>query len=188
MTTRLLETGFDTKFHALQIIFVRMSITATIGSVYLWRKGVADFPFGPRGVRGLLVVRGLSGTVGLFGLYCAFLPPTSFVVDLDVNWCRRVDSLSFLDIADATVITFLVPTLTGFVCWIALRVRTPTPRLLVQRAYTDKDCVYRNHSPSEKPSRASLHSQASSSLRAQQSSLTIYPATHPHRRRPRCSW
>ena len=34
------------------------------------------------------------------------------------------DSLSFLDVADATVITFLVPTLTGFVCWVALRVRT----------------------------------------------------------------
>ncbi|CEJ94930.1 hypothetical protein VHEMI10436 [[Torrubiella] hemipterigena] len=100
MTTRLLETGFDTKFHALQIIFVRMSITATIGSIYLWRKGVADFPLGPRGVRGLLVIRGLTGTVGLFGLYY---------------------SLSFLDIADATVITFLVPTITGFVCWVALR-------------------------------------------------------------------
>ncbi|KAI8409004.1 hypothetical protein FOFC_11956 [Fusarium oxysporum] len=32
MTTRLLETGFETKFHALQIIFVRMLATALIGS------------------------------------------------------------------------------------------------------------------------------------------------------------
>lgn len=70
MTTRLLETGFDTKFHALQIIFVRMTVTATIGSWYLWRRNVADFPFGPSGVRLLLVIRGMAGTIGLFGLYC----------------------------------------------------------------------------------------------------------------------
>ncbi|OAQ58292.1 hypothetical protein VFPPC_11632 [Pochonia chlamydosporia 170] len=99
MTTRLLETGFDAKLHALQIIFVRMLVTATIGSLYLWRKKVPDFPLGPPGLRWLLVIRGLAGTLGLFGLYY---------------------SLSFLDIADATVITFLVPTLTGFVCWLAL--------------------------------------------------------------------
>lgn len=71
MTTRLLETGFDTKFHALQVIFVRMIVTASIGSFYLWRKGVADFPLGPPGLRGLLVIRGMCGTIGLFGLYCA---------------------------------------------------------------------------------------------------------------------
>lgn len=70
MTTRLLETGFDTKLHALQIIFVRMLVTATIGSLYLWRKRVPDFPLGPPGVRWLLVIRGLAGTLGLFGLYC----------------------------------------------------------------------------------------------------------------------
>ncbi|KAJ6786725.1 hypothetical protein PWT90_09663 [Aphanocladium album] len=93
MTTRLLETGFETKFHALQIIFVRMIVTASIGSAYMWYKKVPDFPLGPPGVRGLLVLRGTAGTIGLFGLYY---------------------SLSFLDIADSTVITFLVPTLTGF--------------------------------------------------------------------------
>lgn len=70
MTTRLLETGFDIKFHALQIIFVRMIVTASIGSFYLWRKKVPYFPLGPPGVRWLLVIRGLAGTIGLFGLYC----------------------------------------------------------------------------------------------------------------------
>ncbi|TQV92407.1 hypothetical protein V2A60_007099 [Cordyceps javanica] len=100
MTTRLLETGFDTKFHALQIIFVRMIVTAAIGSAYMWYKKVPGFPLGPPGVRGLLLLRGAAGTIGLFGLYY---------------------SLSFLDIADSTVITFLVPTLTSFVCWVALR-------------------------------------------------------------------
>ncbi|CAG9950202.1 unnamed protein product, partial [Clonostachys rosea f. rosea IK726] len=99
MTTKLLETGFETKFHALQIIFVRMFSTAIIGSLWMMYKGVPGFPFGPRGVRGLLVIRGTAGTIGLFGLYY---------------------SLSYLDMSDATVITFLVPTLTAFVCWVAL--------------------------------------------------------------------
>jgi hypothetical protein len=70
MTTRLLETGFETKFHALQIIFVRMLATALIGSFYMWREKVPDFPLGPREVRGLLILRGMAGSVGLFGLYC----------------------------------------------------------------------------------------------------------------------
>ena len=69
-TTRLLETGFETKFHALQVIFVRMITTAVIGSLYLWYKQVPGFPLGPRGVRWLLVLRGLAGSSGLFGLYC----------------------------------------------------------------------------------------------------------------------
>ncbi|CAF3560843.1 unnamed protein product [Fusarium graminearum] len=100
MTTRLLATGFETKFHALQIIFVRMLATALIGSFYMWREKVSDFPLGPRNVRGLLVLRGMAGSVGLFGLYY---------------------SLSYLDVSDATVITFLVPTLTAFIAWVALR-------------------------------------------------------------------
>lgn len=33
---------------------------------------------------------------------------------------QMTDSLSYLDVSDATVITFLVPTLTAFVCWVAL--------------------------------------------------------------------
>lgn len=77
MTTRLLETGFDTKFHALQIIFVRMIVTAGIGSLYMWYKKVPDFPLGPPGLRGLLVLRGTAGTIGLFGLYCKPPPPSS---------------------------------------------------------------------------------------------------------------
>ncbi len=70
MTTRLLETGFETKFHALQIIFVRMLTTSLIGCTYMVWKKTPDFPLGARGVRGLLVLRGLFGTSGLFGLYC----------------------------------------------------------------------------------------------------------------------
>lgn len=69
-TTRLLETGFETKFHALQIIFVRMLVTACVGSLYMWYKQVPGFPFGSQDVRGLLVLRGIAGSAGLFGLYC----------------------------------------------------------------------------------------------------------------------
>ncbi|KAI1393270.1 uncharacterized protein F4822DRAFT_6101 [Hypoxylon trugodes] len=100
MTTRLLETGFEKKFHALQIIFVRMLATAVLGSLYMWYKKVPDFPLGRRDVRGLLVLRGLSGFTGLF---CSYY------------------SLSYLNISDATVISFLVPTMTAFICFIALR-------------------------------------------------------------------
>lgn len=70
MTTRLLETGFETKYHALQVIFVRMLATAVAGSLGMWYKKVPGFPFGPREVRGLLALRGFAGTAGLIGLYC----------------------------------------------------------------------------------------------------------------------
>ncbi|KAJ4371909.1 hypothetical protein N0V86_008463 [Didymella sp. IMI 355093] len=73
---KLLATGYETKFHAMQIIFI------------------------PKGIRGLLVLRGTCGFVGLFGLYY---------------------SLSWLNISDATVITFIIPTLTALVCFIWLR-------------------------------------------------------------------
>lgn len=89
MTTRLLETGFDIKFHALQVIFVRMAVTAGIGSAYMWYKKVPDFPLGPPGVRGLLVLRGAAGTIGLFGLYCKPTPgPSRCHVDADAMQTR----------------------------------------------------------------------------------------------------
>ncbi|CAG1995432.1 unnamed protein product [Fusarium graminearum] len=117
MTTRLLATGFETKFHALQIIFVRMLATALIGSFYMWREKVPDFPLGPRNVRGLLVLRGMAGSVGLFGLYCK----NGSAFFKEYKLMNRADSLSYLDVSDATVITFLVPTLTAFIAWVALR-------------------------------------------------------------------
>ncbi|KAI2636576.1 hypothetical protein GGS26DRAFT_549635 [Hypomontagnella submonticulosa] len=100
MTTRLLETGFEKKFHALQIIFVRMLATSVLGCLYMWYKSVPDFPLGRRDVRGLLVLRGVAGYTGLF---CSYY------------------SLSYLNISDATVISFLVPTMTAFICFVALR-------------------------------------------------------------------
>ncbi|ETS74528.1 hypothetical protein PFICI_14394 [Pestalotiopsis fici W106-1] len=99
-TTRLLETGFTTKFHALQIIFVRMLATAILGSLYMWIKKVPDFPLGNPQIRGLLVLRGFAGFIGLF---CSYY------------------SLSYLNLSDSTVISFIVPTLTAFMCFVVLK-------------------------------------------------------------------
>ncbi|KAF1973370.1 hypothetical protein BU23DRAFT_580404 [Bimuria novae-zelandiae CBS 107.79] len=93
---KLLATGYETKFHALQIIFVRMSCTTVLSCLYIWYNKIPR----SRGVTGLLILRGFAGFVGLFGLYY---------------------SLSWLEFADATVIAFLIPTMTALVCWIWLK-------------------------------------------------------------------
>lgn len=67
---KLLATGYETKFHAMQIIFVRMLCTTVLGMAWMAWHRTPDFPLGARGVRGLLVLRGTCGFVGLFGLYC----------------------------------------------------------------------------------------------------------------------
>lgn len=63
---KLLATGYETKFHALQIIFVRMSCTTILSCLYIWYNKVPR----SQGVTGLLVLRGAAGFIGLFGLYC----------------------------------------------------------------------------------------------------------------------
>lgn len=71
LATRILETGYpEQRFHALQILFARQSITSVLVYMWMWRMKVDDAPFGPRGVRGLLVARGVGGFFGVFGLYC----------------------------------------------------------------------------------------------------------------------
>ncbi|KAF1351496.1 DUF6-domain-containing protein, partial [Lizonia empirigonia] len=97
---KLLATGYETKFHAMQIIFIRMLCTTILGMLYMSYYKTPDFPLGQKGIRGLLILRGFCGFIGLFGLYY---------------------SLSWLNISDATVITFIIPTLTALVCFIWLR-------------------------------------------------------------------
>ncbi|KAI1349272.1 hypothetical protein F5Y01DRAFT_290004 [Xylaria sp. FL0043] len=101
-TAAKLLTGGDSpnQFHALHIVFVRMLSTAILGTLYMWYKRVPDFPFGPRNMIPLLVMRGAAGFVGLFGLYY---------------------SLSYLEISDATAISFLVPTWTAVLCFVWLK-------------------------------------------------------------------
>lgn len=57
---RILSTGLlgNQRFHALQILFVRQSITTAGCLLWMWYNGI--FPLGDRKVRGLLVVRGLG--------------------------------------------------------------------------------------------------------------------------------
>jgi len=74
----------------------------------MWYNAVPDAPLGPRGsVRWLLVLRGLGGFWGVFGLYY---------------------SLTYLDLSDATVITFLSPIVTSFVCSVIPALKEPFTR------------------------------------------------------------
>ncbi|KAH0544693.1 hypothetical protein FGG08_001198 [Glutinoglossum americanum] len=97
VSTRLLETSGSkgSEMHPLQILFARMIVTMFMSLAYMWYANIPDFPFGGREVRGLLVVRGISGFFGVTGLYY---------------------SLKYLPIAEATVITFLAPMAACFVC------------------------------------------------------------------------
>ncbi|KAK5163726.1 uncharacterized protein LTR77_010399 [Saxophila tyrrhenica] len=101
VTTRLLEIeGNRGKgMHPFQILFARMGITFFLASVYMWWKKTPHFPLGMPEVRGLLVARGLCGFFGVFGMYY---------------------SLLYLPLADATVITFLAPSLACWACSILI--------------------------------------------------------------------
>jgi drug/metabolite transporter (DMT)-like permease len=83
-----------------KILFARMSITVVLSSLYMWYTKTPHFPLGHREVRWLLVARGLGGFWGVFGMYY---------------------SLIYLPLADATVITFLAPSLTCWVCSFLLK-------------------------------------------------------------------
>jgi len=61
----------------------------------MWHSKIPDFPFGKREIRWLLIARGCGGFFGVFGMYF---------------------SLLYLPLADATVITFLAPSLACWAC------------------------------------------------------------------------
>ena len=98
ISTRLLETSgpHGKPMHPYQILFVRQSITSSCAFAYgFWDGTIPHFPLGPRSVRWLLVGRGFSGFLGVFGFYF---------------------SLLYLPLSEATVLTFLAPMLTCYVC------------------------------------------------------------------------
>ncbi|KAF2431928.1 hypothetical protein EJ08DRAFT_586544 [Tothia fuscella] len=97
VTTRILELeGNNGKgMHPFQILFARMTITVFLASAYMYWKKTPHFPFGAREVRPLLVARGIGGFFGVFGMYY---------------------SLMYLPLADATVITFLAPSIACWAC------------------------------------------------------------------------
>ena len=92
LCAKLLSMGYP-PIHVLEIIFLRMLITWLCALGYLHYTKVPDYLLGPRGIRLLLVIRGVVGFFGLFGIYY---------------------SLQYLELSDATVLTFLAPILTGY--------------------------------------------------------------------------
>jgi drug/metabolite transporter (DMT)-like permease len=72
-----------------------MSITLLFSTLYMYRNSTPDFPFGQKGIRLLLCFRGVGGFLGVYGMYY---------------------SLLYLPLADATVITFIAPSLACWAC------------------------------------------------------------------------
>lgn len=72
VTTRLLEVEGNrgAGMHPFQILFVRMVITTTLSVAYMHYSKTPHFPFGLREVRWLLMLRGIGGFFGVFGMYC----------------------------------------------------------------------------------------------------------------------
>ncbi|KAF7189579.1 putative membrane protein, partial [Pseudocercospora fuligena] len=92
--------------HPFQILFARMGITFVLATAWMWYKKTEHFPLGAKGVRWLLVARGFGGFFGVFGMYY---------------------SLLYLPLADATVITFLTP---GITCWVCSKlIKEPFTRV-----------------------------------------------------------
>ncbi|KAF3799430.1 putative transport protein [Colletotrichum gloeosporioides] len=99
LTARLLELEGE-GMHPLQVLFARQSVTMVCCCAYMYWMKTPDFPFGKKEVRWLLIARGVSGFFGIFGMWY---------------------SMMYLPLAEATVITFLAPSVAGYVCYIALR-------------------------------------------------------------------
>lgn len=71
-----------------------MSITAVASYLYMWWAQVPA-PFGTRPVLHLLLIRAMCGFMGVYGLYY---------------------SVQYLELSEATVITFLAPIITCYAC------------------------------------------------------------------------
>lgn len=69
VTTRLLELEGE-GMHPFKVLFTRMSITLSFCCAWMYWKRVPDFPLGAKGIRLLLVARGLTGFFGIYGMFC----------------------------------------------------------------------------------------------------------------------
>ncbi|KAH7334052.1 hypothetical protein B0J17DRAFT_675174 [Rhizoctonia solani] len=93
-------TAIGEPIPTLEIVCIRMFITFICCQAYMFAAGVPDPILGPKGVRKWLVIRGVVGFFGLFGLYY---------------------SLHYMSLSDATVLTFLAPTVTAAFGFLFLR-------------------------------------------------------------------
>lgn len=97
------DKDFEKPMHPLQILFVRMAITYLFCVLYfIFYEKNKDFPLGPKGYRGLLLLRAMGGFVGVGGQY----------------W-----SLLYLNLSDTIAITFLSPTVTSLMAFLFLHER-----------------------------------------------------------------
>lgn len=97
-----------------------MAITTTLSTLYMWWSEIPHFPFGLPEVRWLLLMRGIGGFFGVFGMYCK--PPRSYSRRAPGTLLTRLsDSLLYLPLADATVITFISPSISCFACSIFIK-------------------------------------------------------------------
>ena len=69
VVTRLLELEGE-GMHPFQVLFARMGITLIFCCAWMYWKKVSGFPLGAKGIRLLLVARGLTGFFGIYGMYC----------------------------------------------------------------------------------------------------------------------
>ncbi|KAJ4386737.1 hypothetical protein N0V93_009635 [Gnomoniopsis smithogilvyi] len=84
---KALENGTDSVGPS-QVLLIRMLITGIGCSLYLWLKGVPEFPLGPRDVRPILLLRAFGGILGAGGMYY---------------------SIVYLTLSQATALNFLAP-------------------------------------------------------------------------------
>lgn len=102
LTCKLLESDkdFEVPISPVQILFVRMLITYCLCLLYMVvTRSVEDAPFGPKSQRPFLLLRGIFGFFGVFGMYY---------------------SLQYLSLSDAVSISFLTPMVTAFFAWVLL--------------------------------------------------------------------
>jgi hypothetical protein len=81
-------------------------------SIRYWKK-IPDPFLGPKGVRTLLVFRGFCGCESPL-VACAQSYEFSVPCHRFMGLCGVYFSLQYLSLSDATVLTFLIPTFTGF--------------------------------------------------------------------------
>ncbi|KAL2367328.1 hypothetical protein RJ035_002776 [Blastomyces gilchristii] len=107
MTRTLQLDGSHGKgMHPFQILFARMGMTVLLSLLYMLYARVPH-PFGIRSIRPLLLLRGVSGFIGVFGLYY---------------------SLLYLALSEATVLTFLAPIGSCYACSLTMPNETFTRR------------------------------------------------------------
>ncbi|KAK1774871.1 hypothetical protein QBC45DRAFT_396688 [Copromyces sp. CBS 386.78] len=106
LSARLLELSGEGEneakagMHPFQILFARMFLTSVLSLLYMHYTNVPSAPWGRPEVRWLLVLRGVTGFFGIFPLWYSML---------------------YLPLAEATVITFLAPSLSGYLSHLLLR-------------------------------------------------------------------